>query len=427
VFGDPARLPCTMKGAVGADPELQYLVDLTYFTDNPTGQTAAWQAANRLACSATAGVAAAPAYALLSSAGSDGGVVGFADTAGNRALVSTYTFQIVTTNVPGGIFWSYAKKTCLQARQVVAGAALQYAAPAACEARTTDVMWAQGADDKIVLASTITTGPRLCVTQASGAAVLEECTTARTNAQIYSYTGHTYVGTGNNCLWVGRNGTPTTGGADTVKASPCNANGYSDGWTWAPEPAVGAGSSGYGTGQFVNYRYFGSCFEITNENPNANVEGIGPCKHAPASTNTYNQVWSFTAGWPTAAPTTRTGQLSIRANGGAQRCLSLFTTTRTDGLGTWGPAYPALADCNPSDPKQQFTVVGDTGNYRTSYLIKDPNGSCLGAGPIYRPAPGFNYPTVITSACDGGPAQRWNAPGNVTPAELGGTTEVPRP
>ncbi len=433
-YGDTTRLPCQLAGTLPSrGPVLAYAVTVDYYTSDPSQQPASWLAANHLTCSASSGVSAtgdAPKYALITSTATQDGVVGIADTSGNRLLRATYALQTTSLNIPGGLFWSYGKKTCLQVRgTAVEGAALEYAAPSACQARTADLMWVHDTDNKLKLASTLSASSQLCVTAVGSAAQLEQCAPARTDDQVLSYTGQTFSMKGARCLWSERRATPSTDGIDVAHVSRCSSNDYTDWWSWSPEPAVGAGDSGYASGQFVNYKYFGSCFEITREDPWANVEGVAPCKHAGASTNTYNQVWTLTTSagagdWPTADQPVKSGTLSIKANNHNQRCLSRLETTRSDDMGTWSPDYPALADCNGT-PQQRFTVIGYTGDYYTSYLIKDDLGRCLGSGPVYHPAQGFDYPTVIAAACTGGPEQRWNAPANLVPGDVNHVLETP--
>ncbi len=205
-----------------------------------------------------------------------------------------------------------------------------------------------------------------------------------------------------------RRATPSTDGIDVAHVSRCSSNDYTDWWSWSPEPAVGAGDSGYASGQFVNYKYFGSCFEITREDPWANVEGRRPVQ-ARRRQHQHLQ--------PGLDPhhLRRRRRLAHRRPAGQerhavhqgqqpqQRCLSRLETTRSDDMGTWSPDYPALADCNGT-PQQRFTVIG-----YTPRLLHQPTSSRTTSAAAWLrtglpPRPGFDYPDVIAAPAPAAPS-----------------------
>src|SRR5664280_3152332 len=64
--------------------------------------------------------------------------------------------------------------------------------------------------------------------------------------------------------------------------------------TFSPEPQVGAGAAGESIGNLVNYRYFGRCLDVTNQNVNWTWLIGYPCKQQPDSSRlTWNQVFSY--------------------------------------------------------------------------------------------------------------------------------------
>jgi hypothetical protein len=71
-----------------------------------------------------------------------------------------------------------------------------------------------------------------------------------------------------------------------------------------------------------------------------------------------------------------------------------------------------------------WTVNRDTGDSKTNYTIVDSYGRCLAAGPK-NPSNAAAYSSVVTSTCNGGGGQKWNAPANLGTALVGDTAEVP--
>jgi hypothetical protein len=84
--------------------------------------------------------------------------------------------------------------------------------------------------------------------------------------------------------------------------------------------------------------------------------------------------------------------------------------------------YPTLTSTCPTSSiptSKKWTVYWDTGDYATSYRIKDGYGDCLqptdpNANPPDLYPSGDQISKIIVAVCDGSTLQKWNAPANVT-------------
>ncbi|MEO8093951.1 MAG: hypothetical protein ABI632_03355, partial [Pseudolysinimonas sp.] len=294
VYGDPSHLPCSLTGNVsGASDSITYSVTISYFTTDPTGTTAAWQSANKMACTSGSGVATTPKYAAISSQGVAPAIPNVTNAAtGNRFLSAIYSFKVTNVNIAGGRIYDYNKGYCLDAVTATAGSLVRFLAAASC---TNDALelWVYDTDYEIKLASTLAGGAAgLCITGpvtyggATQDALLQACKAktdvARWN-QLWSWTG--------SDAWVGQNQTISAG-----YSGACLATGYSAGTAltgkyvrvstgcngaFAPTSQVGAGAAGYNTHQIVSYKEFGRCADVTGENINATYMISYPCKQDP--------------------------------------------------------------------------------------------------------------------------------------------------
>ncbi len=78
-----------------------------------------------------------------------------------------------------------------------------------------------------------------------------------------------------------------------------------------------------------------------------------------------------------------------------------------------------------SNQLQKWTLIYDTGDYATSYVVKDSNGNCLGLGPPgSASAPLNQWSTITSEPCNGQAEQKWNAPPNLIDAVLKNYTET---
>lgn len=425
VSGDPAELPCSVSGPVGQSGDgLAYSVTLTYFTEDPTGQTAAWRNAHALACSPTSGLVVVPHFALLASSGTAYGVAGFATSAGDRSLVSLYTFKTSNANVSGGRLFTVSGSFCVQADSATAGSLVHYTAAAKCISSAPLQTWQWDTDYRIRLTSTVTEpGAGLCLTGAYTGSVrvtLSSCDATR-NDQLFSYEGGSHFRGQNvsntdysaNCL---RAGSATTAleGLQLTSGPGCGS-GAQEWASWAPEPQFGAGAASKATDQLVNYQQFGRCFDVTNEKVQSDYMIIYPCKQDPSGTGKV--LWNHKLYYsePTSGASAPQRMTVVH---GTTYCL----TTPAPGV---SPAHVRLSACTAGQATQQWVRTGEvTGNYAASYTITDTYGRCLSVGPDSGMAGGWS--TIVAASCSGGAGQKWNAPPNAVEARITGTREVPR-
>ena len=438
-YGDPAQLPCSLEGAVGApEDQLTYVVTVQYFAEDPSGKNAAWREVAALDCLTTSrGVGSVPAFAIISSQGRAAGVPGLATTTGNRWLETQYAFQRTNENIPGGLFRTSDLAFCLEAESAEEDSEVFYRSDCA----PTDLnLWVHDDNSYIVLASSITEGgPSLCLQgPAAGAdpadslVRLAPCDVV--GRQLFSYKGYFQyqgqnddnTGLGTGCLWAGVKHSALEGQALHSSSAGCVGGGNESAartwWSWNPEPAVGAGSASLASSkQFISYEEFGRCLEVTQENLWAANMGIGPCKQSvPGNGNRWNQVWEHDE--PTAGASSVPTILKVARGTAAWEIKCLTTPAETAPQ----PAFPKLEDCDPALATQTFLRTTQTSDYATSYQILDTYGRCLGGGPTYTPDDSV-LTSVVVEPCTGALDQKWNAPPNTTPPGQSNTSEGVQP
>ncbi|MBI5162222.1 MAG: ricin-type beta-trefoil lectin domain protein [Micrococcales bacterium] len=425
VYGSKAKLPCTLSGSVdGSSDSTSYSVTLSYFTSNPAGQSAAWQAANRLSCSSPGGLAITPAFALIASQGTATSIAGLPDSVANRAVQGIYAFDVTNVNIPGDLILDGAQGYCLYAVSASVGSLVTYQPVASCTADTLD-KWVYTTSYQIQLASTVGTPLGLCVTgptrgNASQDAVLEACRTGSSRwNQLWSWTGsYTWFGqndpiaNGNSgfCLGSGQGNATNLTGKYLQVIKNCGVSG-----TFYPKSGVGAGGASTATKQLVNYKEFGRCADVTNQDYTSAFYITYPCKQDPTGTNsfTWNQQFNFTE--PT-LPATSVSGIEIWTNNGnvggnPRQCLT-----------SNGTNYPKLTNCTTTPTAAQaWTRYYDTGSYSNSYIITDLNGKCLGVDPTTT----YNgWSAMTVTACDTTTAQKWNAKPQSTTSTFGSFKEI---
>lgn len=429
VFGAPSKLPCSVVGNLdGSSDDLKYTVSVRYYTSDPTGKDENWLAttATRLPCSATMGVTGEPKFAYLVSAGGGAAAPGRAADEGNRSIGAVYKFKLTNVNIPGGRITSGTE--CLQAWPVtsggpiVVGSKIRFVSAANCsDANKAAQMWTYDSSYQIKLASSLETGPALCITGRTMAekdtidATLTECLTGDARyTQLWSWTGdYTWKGqnnpisSGERAVFLGRGGSPAV-----LQA----ANG--DSVDFEPSAGVGAGAAKKETNQVVNYKEFGRCIDMTNGDTGYAFLILYPCKQDPSgSPNGVYWNHQFTYTEPPAGQTILADQqiYVLKDRKAAERfCL------QTPSSGTLVVAR-ACTDKSTTEP-QKWTRTGLTSEYSSSYLIKNKAGQCLTADTsqgLYR---GWSKLTVRT--CDGLAWQKWNAPPDNDAATFGSFKEI---
>ncbi len=426
VYGDATKLPCTLTGQPDAQNDgLTYSVALTYFSQDPTGQSTAWISANKLSCSA-AGVTPVPSYVLIVSQGLGTTALGVTvATAGNRTLSAIYKFKVSTINTKGGRIYDYGAQYCMEAVTATAGSYVKFVAAAQC---TNDALelWTYDTDYEIKLASTTLNGAAgLCITgpvnpgDANGNAVLQPClatTDANRWNQLWSWVGSN--------SWQGQN--------KTISAGPsgyCLATGYATGTAltgkyvqisngcnggFAPSAQVGAGAARYETHQMVNYKEFGRCADVTGEQIGADHMISYPCKQDPTGSGVnllWNHKWYYTE---PVLPATKSAKQQIYVYYQDKIAQKYCLTTAANG------GFVTFTTCTNA-ANQDWVRAYDVGTYVNSYLFTDTNGNCLTADSTKLDG---NWSKLTVATCNGSDAQKWNAPATYTESNVGGYKEV---
>ena len=437
VSGDPRLLPCTVKGTVGASGStLRYDVSIRYYAANPESRDAAWRQ-NFIVCSPTAGLIKPPAYAIITSVGSDAAVAGYGASVGNRTLETIYAFQSTNSAANGGVIYSFGDAYCLQAdTPAVAGAKIHYVAAVDCRVDATSRLWSYDNDYGIHLSVTdLVGGNPLCITGSGGVDVtLQKCVKGQTN-QMFSWEGGAHwrgqnasnTGYSSECLGVGDSSAVVLTGK-TLNISSLCANVLPWG-SFDPDPRVGAGAAGYTTHQVVSFLEFGRCFDVTHENVLEASMIIYPCKQDPTGTGTnllWNHKWYYTEPSIPVGSSVPVGSLSGQQikviNGGSFGTSNAAYCLKTPANGLT-PAYPTLAICSTSSPDQQWTRTAQADTYANSWTFTDEWGRCIGLGGQYDPV-SDPWTQMVVAPCDFGPDQKWNAPTAVQPASLGDYKEL---
>jgi Tfp pilus assembly protein PilX len=416
--GDRSKLPCgPLSGTVGGeDGNLAYTVTVAYFTSDPTQQDSAWRAANALPCAAGYGPSQTPQYALLTAVGSGDSAAGLSSASGNRTLESVYNFQITNANVSGGrIHNFYGGQSgnldlCFDAGSD-SPASNATVTVTACDTQKSSQLFAYLNNYELVLTASQTTGnpAGMCVTYDSGKTTLVMRTCANTGtaavSQRWGFDASAHFRdpypTSAVCILIKNDN--VSGSSLAADSNTCG-QGYSRQWAWAPEPKVGAGNAGANQSQLVNYLEFGRCLDDTNWDVNYAYLIVWPCKQDPTAGPGWNQQQTYNA---------VTGQLVVNGS----YCLT--APAAADG-------YVTLKTCVAGQPNQKWKESGDTGDYTSSYTIVDYQSRCLALGPPnLADANTALHPwsTIVSSPCDGGLDQKWNAPPNLIDAANKNTRE----
>jgi hypothetical protein len=383
--------------------------------------------------------ATTPKTARLSSDGSRNGVT--------RTLGATYTFQSTNANIPGGLIRAFKTATsndlCLDAgsAQPAASTVLKVRT---CTAGLAQQMFAYYDDLTLVL---VNSNPAMCIDAdtphaANNNVRMKACVSPAPARQRWVANGHAnFEGTADSstrdgfCLNVK---TPNLNGSDVVLGSNANSTcqqEHDNKETFMPEAEVGAGASG--PPQLVNYSLFGRCIDVPGGNNYGSRDHMiaWPCKQvfdrdAVPSQVAANESWTIPAKANGAAGST--GYIRI-ADDGADNTIGtgddINYCLQSPGV---NKQYPILVtSCSSLTTAKKWTAYWDTGDYSTSYRIKDGYGLCLQpTDPLANP-PDFHGTTaadfadeiskIIVATCTTEAddqrlqdLQKWNAPANAT-------------
>ena len=439
IFGDKAKLPCTKAGTVDGDPNgARYSITMAYYLEDPAAKPDTWKAGNKLACVPGAGVAIQPKFALIISQGLDAPVAHQSVSFGNRSLSAVYEFPLTNVNVAGGYIYAYGSAVCLQAQGTTAGSLIRYQAAPACTDPDTQ-NWVYDTSYQIKLASSLVVGAiPMCITGpgTSGAnekATLQICRglsdPARWN-QLWSYEGGEHWKGENTpisdystiCLYSGQTGGTPDGGLSGTPAVPTylwtgpHCSGTAGWGSFTPSPAVGAGPAGFATTQIVNYKEFGRCLDVTDENINRGFMIAYPCKQDPSNTDKlkWNHKWYYQEP-PVGVDRLADQQITVKVNNSDAQKYCFETPSAAS-----GSVFPVFKTCDGGD-LQKWTRVQKSITYAASYVFQDSLGRCLSVNPadIY-----VGVSKVVVATCSGGTDQKWNAPSDETAASFGGFREL---
>ncbi|HKT04235.1 MAG TPA: ricin-type beta-trefoil lectin domain protein [Rugosimonospora sp.] len=424
-------LPCgPLTGSVGVGGTARYQVTITYYNADPRGHNSTWLAAHDINCYTGGGADSTPAYALLTSQGTDV-ATGTIGTVPGRTLQGTYTFKTTNANISGGLIHVYKTATstdlCLDAGSgsPAAGTNVQMQP---CTAGSITQKFAYEPNLNLVLVSSQTTAQPLgmCLDagtpQAAGKVVaFQPCASTTLPQQQWSQNdGANFQGTADGhtldgfCFNVQ---SPNVAGSFVIlgalSAGKCGGN-YDNQQTFMPEASAGAGAAGASTGQLVNFNEFGRCLDVTNQDVTYAYMIAWPCKQAPDPTYVlWNQKWAL----PSIATgaSSATGKITTTKSPTAYCLRSPLSTV----AGTYVDVTPCPSGTLPAN--LTWTVSGDTGSYTTSYRIMDSSGYCLAptdpnASPPDLFPSGLLISKIVVVACDGNTLEKWNAPPGIVPA-----------
>jgi len=454
-MGDIHKLPCTVVGNVdGSGGSARYETALQYFVSSPEGKDAAWRAANALTCyngtGINGGLRAVPHYAVMTSEGFDDSATVMVDRA-DRVIQATYTFQLTTQKVSGGMILDANGSYCLVADSATPGATTYIRYQAASDARCAEATdlntWSWRDDYMLHLTSTDGDGSAaVCITgRATGenptAMTLRTCNTGTGDSlgQRFSWTG-AYTWRGQNSANSGYADSYIVN-SDRVSIDPGDRLSISSTTDAAkvlislqPLGAVGKGNASYATNQVVNQNQFGRCLDVTNTRIWYSYMIAYPCKQDPSGNLAFdwNHKWYYSE--PGAGAESVATQ--IKVNNGTNYCL---ITPSSGGLkgqpvhSGYSALFPRFVtgtessysgNCASDDTK--WTRYGFSNDQYKAYTIQDRYGRCLSAaGPkITEDGAAGAWTSIVVEACNAKDDQKWNVPDTPTGASVGRYTEL---
>lgn len=441
-MGDIHKLPCVVEGTVdGTGGETSFVAEVDYFVADPVGRDQAWRDSNKLTCylgtGINGGVRAVPRHAIITSEGFDATSTTLEDRA-DRVVEASYTFQLTTLKISGGMILDDNGNFCLVAGSDDEWAYITYqpASSAACQEQTELNSWTWAEDYMIHLSSTdLNGGDPMCLTgrASSPTAVhmrLRPCTTSTQDplGQRFSWTG--------NHTWRGQNSTNTGYGTsyvvnqdDTVDAgNRLSVSTSAANKSLTPLPAVGKGNASYFTNQVVNYNQFGRCLDVTNETINYAYMIAYPCKQDPSGNLAFH--WNHKWYYNEPAEGIESIETQISVVPGSTYCLitpSSSTTVNLAAGGTTTALFPRFVtsgnniDCSSSN--STWTRYAYSNDDLEAYTIQDRHGRCLSAaGPKTTNHP--QWTSIVVETCSGSDDQKWNVDPDPVDAALGDFTEL---
>lgn len=470
--GDDARLPCgTIKGTVTSGSTASYYAQIIYYESdpivNPTTQAMACAPGNgpfdyatqlrtpRFACIISTGtVQNAPVPQASSSCASAVGSYASGNVNGTskgRTLVTTYVFTTNDTNFAGGEIRIFPNSSgnlyCMDAGSAnpAVGTAVKLQPCSTSTPPAAEQTWAYRSDRSIQLLSSVAPPSNgLCIWAVSphvtGSSVTLHSCAALGSAPVdqqWNVDDNAHL-RGDNPDGTNTDGPPggycinvTGQGADVpLTIQPCAGSTSDTSQTWVPQPSVGPGAAGASAKNLVDFKFFGSCLDVTGQNVSSTFLILYTCKQNPTPANlTFNQLFR-----PSPALASDTTQRPvtvewITTTGGVNYCLK---SPQVAG------GYPIVRTCPATTPSAPSPYLW------TTYRTKKSDGTDLGYDQRYtivdsasagttQPlclGPGANsdlylgvYLKVTIAVCDGSTGQKWNADPSTGKSALQNTHE----
>ncbi|MCO8269126.1 RICIN domain-containing protein [Actinoplanes sp. TRM 88003] len=407
--------PCTLTGDAGLKSngeKLAYAVTLQYRD----------QDALNIPCPATD----VPTTAIVTSVGTSGQI--------KRTLVATYVFSTSNTNIPGGqirINSSTLGQQCMDSGSSKAPKAGNPVLMAPCDGSSRQ-QFGYTADLylKMINSESSDAQSGMCLfsgdRKAGTALVFQACPTVRTTTFQWALDGSSQFHSttpasksdGASCVNVKAPGSTTD---RAVVLGSCSGN--SSTVIWRSATGVGAGMAGDNTNQLVNYAQFSRCLDVTSKSMSATYMIAWFCKQDPGGVVDFNQQWvhptpvipNITATGPIIVNNTNATSNSKNGNATNNYCL------RSPGIVT-ATSWVTVVQCATAAVQAQqnltWTVYHDTGDYGTSYRIKDYKGYCLQptdqSSGVANDFHSDGTSKVKVSVCNTSELQKWNAPANIS-------------
>ncbi|MBU2664642.1 RICIN domain-containing protein [Actinoplanes bogorensis] len=406
---------CTLTGDAGVSStgdKLAYSVTLTY--KDQDGVT--------MACPVTD----VPTTAIVSSTGAQGPV--------RRTLTATYVFSTSNTNIPGGqirISSSTLGNQCFDSGTASAPASDAPVLMAPCDGSSRQ-QFGYTADLylKRINSESSAASSGMCLwsgARTSGTAlVFRPCPAVRTTgfqwaldgASQYHSTTTASKSDSASCVNVASPGS-TTNRAVTLGSCPQGATTT----IWRSATGVGAGMAGDSTNQLVNYAQFSRCLDVTSRNMGASYMIAWFCKQDPGALVDFNQQWVHPT--PVVPAVTATGPIIVNnttANSNSKNGLATNNYCLKSPGVVSATSWVTVVSCPTATVQATqnltWTVYHDTGDYGTSYRIKDYMGYCLQPtdqnSGVANDFHSDGTSKVKVSVCNTSELQKWNAPANIS-------------
>lgn len=422
-IGDSSKLPCgSTSGVVNSNGPAAYSVVVEYFTFDPVNEP--YPSTKAMKCAVGYGTfdpgppaTTTPGFARFTSTGTVGTATN--GSSAGRTLTATYTFRTSNVNILGGPVQIAGSSLCLDTGSSAppAGTAVTLQGCSSTSPPAAQQVFAYRSDLTLQLTSSITAAnPNgLCLNSTATPAVsgnavqLGQCGPLGTPSpytQQWSYNDNgQYQAAQANSATTGALPDLCMNVATQAAGQPVNLSGCGGAANWIPSSSVGPGAAALP--QWVNYKEFGRCMDVTAQDPNHYFLIDYPCKQNPfPGAVTWNQKFQVPPNPTNLASVTGQMYTNDTANG-QKYCL---TSPGASG------SYVTVKACTGSSLQSWTVYGGDTSlNYSTKYTIVS-GGLCLGLSAPNAEVPAWS--TIDVETCAGSTSQKWNAVPNILNSTL---------